>query len=446
MNYIPHTEAEWRAMLDALGVANVDDLFEDVPEEHRFPELNLSPGISQMEAERRMRQLAEANTPATQVATFLGAGAYHHYVPAVVDSMVSRGELFTAYTPYQPEMSQGTLQSIFEFQSCIAALAGMDVANASLYDGGTALAEALLMSARISRRDGLLLADSIHPAYRAVVATYVQGLGLPMATLGPGADGRINVDQLRRELSDDTACVAVGYPNFFGIVEDLESVAEIVHGAGALLVVAANPIALALLPPPGDLGADIAVAEGQPLGLPLGFGGPYLGLLATSKRHMRQMPGRVVGEALDAEGRRGYVMTLRAREQDIRREKATSNICTNQALAGLVATVYMAAMGKRGMTETATQCYHKAHYAFDRLTSIDGVDPIFSGPFFHEFALRLPAPISDLNLSLLERGIVGPFSLERDFPDLERAGLFCVTEMNSRDQIDELASAVEEIR
>jgi glycine dehydrogenase subunit 1 len=446
MNYLSHNESERAEMLAAIGIADLRELFADVPEAVRFPELALPPGLSQVALERHMAEMAGANLDLSDVACFLGAGAYRHYIPPVVDALLSRGEFLTAYTPYQPEISQGTLTAIFEFQSLIASLTGMDLANASLYDGGSALAEATLMAARLTRRDGLVLAGSLHPAYRAVAATYAQGLALPMATIPSAADGRLDPAAVRASVGEGTACLAVGYPNFYGIIEDLEPLAEIVHAVGALLVVVVNPTALGLLTPPGALGADIVIGEGQPLGMPLSFGGPYLGLLATRMSHARQMPGRIIGEARDREGRRGYVMTLRAREQDIRREKATSNICTNQALTALAATIYLAALGETGFREVAVQCYHKAHYAHAALTRLPGVEPVFSGPFFHEFALRLPLSVCDLNDALLAESIVGPYDLGRDDPALAQCGLFCVTEMNTREEIDRLSAALEAIQ
>ncbi len=446
MNFTPLGDGERQAMLGTIGVSAVHELFVDIPNEHRFPEMDLPPGLSQMALEQELRALADTNVDLSDLTCFLGAGAYRHYIPPVVDALLSRGEFLTAYTPYQPEISQGTLTAIFEFQSLIATLTGMDVANASLYDGASALAEAALMAARATRRDGLVLARSLHPAYKAVTRTYVQALDLPSTIVPMGPDGRVDLDAAREAVGAETACLAVGYPSFHGIVEDLQALADLAHGAGALLVVAVNPIALGLLPPPGELGADIVVGEGQPLGIPLQFGGPYLGLLATRTALLRQMPGRVVGAAVDGRGRRGYVMTLRAREQDIRREKATSNICTNQALVALAATVYLAAMGESSFKEVARQCFHKAHYAFERLTAVPGIRPVFGGPFFHEFALHLPRPVAEINDELLAEGILGPLDLAREDPDLAGAGLFCVTETNTSQEIDRLAGLLERAR
>ncbi len=443
MNYLSHNEQQRAAMLSAIGIADVGELFADVPAAVRYPELDLPPGLSALELERHLRSLADANVDLSNVTCLLGAGAYHHYIPPVVDAVLSRAEFFTAYTPYQPEISQGTLTAIFEFQSLIAALTGMEVANASLYDGASALAEAVLMAARLTRRQEMVLAASLPPSYRQVTQTYAQGLGTTLHTVPYGLDGRIDFQALAASLGSDTACLAVGYPNFFGVVEELAPLAEAAHAAGALLIVVVNPVALGLLEAPGALGADIVVGEGQPLGLPLSFGGPYLGLLATRQAHARQLPGRIVGETVDVDGRRAYVMTLRAREQDIRREKATSNICTNQALAALAATVYLSAMGESGLREVARQCYHKAHYAQAALCRLPHVKPVFSGPFFHEFALRLPWPVAELNDGLLAENILGPYDLALVDPQLDGCGLFCVTELVPRSEIDRLVAILE---
>ncbi|MFQ5858000.1 MAG: aminomethyl-transferring glycine dehydrogenase subunit GcvPA, partial [Anaerolineae bacterium] len=374
---------------------------------------------------------------------FLGAGAYHHYVPAVVDTILRRGEFLTAYTPYQAEVSQGTLTSIYEFQSLIAMLADMEVVNASMYDGASALAEAVLMAARIARRDKVVLSNAIHPEYRDVVRAYVQGLDMPVEEAaydaGTGLTDAASVDAL---VDQDTACLVVGYPNFFGGIEDLATMVQLAHRTGALFIAVVNPIALGLLKPPGSFDADIVVGEGQPLGVPLQFGGPCLGLFATRMKHMRQMPGRLIGQTTDRDGRRAYVMTLQAREQHIRREKATSNICTNEALVALAATVYLAAMGSSGLLRAAKLCYHKAHYAADRIASLSGYERVFDGPFFHEFAVRTPIAPREVNAALREHGIIGGYDLGRRYDELDDAMLFCVTEMNTRDQIDGLVNAL----
>jgi len=442
MKYIPQTPADEKAMLAVVGVDTVEDLFADIPARFRFPEVHLPPGVSQLEMERRLAALADANISLRDLTCLLGAGAYRHYVPPVVDAILQRGEFLTAYTPYQPELAQGTLTAAFEFQSMVAALTGMEVANASLYDGASALAEATLMAARATRRDGVVLAASLSPAARETVATYAQGLALPIAEVPWGADGRAHADLVRKAVGASTACLAVGYPNFFGVMEDLEVMADIAHGAGALLAVYANPIALGLYAAPGDLGADIVVGEGQPLGVPLMFGGPSLGIMATRRRLMRTMPGRVVGATTDVDGRRAFVMTLRAREQDIRRQRATSNICTNQNLVALAATVYMAAMGEEGLKEVALQCYHKAHYTRDRLAALAGYEAVFDGPHFHEFALRLPKPVAEVADELLAEGFAGPYDLGPHFEDLAGCALFCITEMVPREEIDRLVGVL----
>lgn len=447
MSYIPNTEQDQRAMLDAIGVDTVEDLFDVVPEQVRFPDLDLPAGMSEVEVGQLLQDLAAENVHTRQRASFLGAGAYHHYAPAVVDAILQRGEFLTAYTPYQAEASQGTLTTIYEFQSLIAMLAGMEVANASMYDGSTALAEAVLMAARVTRRDKIVLSKGVHPEYRDVVRTYVQGLDLPVEETGYDAQtGLADPTAVEALLDDDTACLIIGYPNFFGGIEDLATLTELAHEAGALLITVVNPTALGLLKPPGDFGVDIVVGEGQPLGVPLQLGGPFLGLFATRKKHMRQMPGRLIGQTKDADGRRGFVMTLQAREQHIRREKATSNICTNEALVALASTVYMAAMGGSGIRRVAELCYHKAHYAAEQITSLEGYERVFTAPFFHEFAVRTPTPPQQVNAALRDHAIIGGYDLSRRYGDLDDALLFCVTEMNTRTQIDSLVNALAEIQ
>jgi glycine dehydrogenase subunit 1 len=442
-HYIQNTEADRREMLDRIGVGAVEDLFEVIPEQVRFPELDIPAGMSEMEVEQLLHELSAENVHVREQPSFLGAGAYHHYIPAVVDTVLRRGEFLTAYTPYQAEVSQGTLTTIYEFQSLIGLLADMDVVNASMYDGSTALAEAVLMAARITRRDKVVLSRAVHPEYRDVVGTYLQGLQMPVEEVAfEAASGLTDPAAVRDALDEDTACLAVSYPNFLGGIENLRRMADLAHEAGALFIAVVNPVALGLLKPPGSLGADIVVGEGQPLGVPLQYGGPYLGLFATRQKHVRQMPGRLIGQTTDEDGRRGFVMTLQAREQHIRREKATSNICTNEALVALAATVYLAALGKTGLRQAAELCYHKAHYAAEKIASLPGYEVIFNAPFFHEFAVRPPALPSEVNAALLDRGIIGGYELGRRYPELEDAILFCVTEMNSRAQIDRLASTL----
>ena len=444
MTFIPHTDADRQAMLDAIGVKSVDELFGDVPERVRFPELDLPDSMTEMEAVGELNEIASYNLPISQSTIFLGAGAYNHYIPAVVDHMLRRGELFTAYTPYQPEISQGTLQAVFEYQSMICTLTGMEVANASQYDGATALAEAVVMALNVKRgrKKRILLSPSIHPQYREVVTTYTQGMNLDIVEppLESGTDG------LRAALDKDTALLAVQNPNFFGQLEDLAGLAKDAHAAGALFCVVANPISLGLFTPPGLYGADIVVGDGQPLGIPLGYGGPYLGFFASRDKYVRKMAGRLVGETVDADGKKGYVLTLSTREQHIRRDRATSNICTNQGLMALAATVYMATMGRHGLKKIAELCYHKAHYAAGEIDQLAEYSVLQGKPFFNEFVVQCPRPVAEVNNYLLDSwGIIGGYDLEGSYPQHKNQMLIAVTEMNSREEIDVLATALAEV-
>lgn len=444
MGYLPHTEADRQRMLESIGVDSVDELFQVVPAAKRYPSLDLPLGLSEMGVTRLLRGLAEENTDLDHHPCFLGAGAYRHFIPAVVDHVLRRGEFYTAYTPYQPEASQGTLTAIYEYQSMICELTGMDVTNASLYDGASALAEAALMAARITRREELVVAQNVHPAYRQVLRTYTQGLGLPIQEGGYDDQGRVDLASVGEALSSDSACLIVQHPNFFGCLEDLSSASELTHQVGALLVACVDPIALGLFRPPGEEGADLVVGEGQALGNPLSFGGPYLGFLACRQEYMRQLPGRLVGMTTDIQGRRGFVLTLQAREQHIRREKATSNICSNEALVALAATVYLAAMGKQGLRQVAELSFHKAHYAARQIKGLPGFSLPF-GEFFKEFVVKMPLSPREVNAKLWERGIIGGYDLGRDYPELADGLLFCVTEMNPKEEIDALARALEEM-
>jgi glycine dehydrogenase subunit 1 len=442
MSYIPHTDAERQQMLAAIGVATIDDLFDAVPATHRFPRLDLPEPLAEMDVLAEMQAFAEANDHAGDYAIFRGAGAYHHYIPAVVNHILLRGEFYTAYTPYQPEMSQGTLQAIFEYQTLIARLTGMDAANASHYDGATSLAEAVTVALEVARRKRtkVVLSPALHPMYRAVTRTYHQGNNVQFV----GDEEPRTAEQLLDLIDERTAMVAVGYPNFFGQIEPLASVIERAHQVGALAVVVANPMMLALYRSPGELGADIVVGEGQPLGIPLSFGGPYLGFFATREEYVRRIAGRIIGETVDAEGRRAYVMTLRPREQHIRREKATSNICTNQGLMALAATVYLSVMGKHGLKQAATLSYQKAHYAADQIAALDGFSVDRSLPFFNEFVVKCPRPVAQINDALIAEGIIGGYDLGRDYPHLKDHMLIAVTEMNRRDEIDALVSVLKQ--
>ncbi len=441
MPYIPHSDSDRDAMLAVIGARSIEALFDDVPESARFPELDLPAALSELDARRELEALASANLTVAQYPSFLGAGAGNHFVPAVVDAVLNRGEFYTAYTPYQPEISQGTLQTIFEYQTMMCALTGMEVSNASHYDGATAAAEAVITAINVHRlkRRKVVVSPFVHPEYRAVVRTYTQGMGLTI--VGDEDGGSAGLTDL---LDDDAACLIVQYPDFLGRIEDLSDLASAAHAAGALFIVVTDPIALGLLKPPGEFGADIVVGEGQGLGAGLNFGGPYLGFFAVRKKYARKMAGRIVGQTVDAEGERGFVLTLSTREQHIRRERATSNICSNQGLVVLAAAVYMTALGKSGMRKVAELCYHKAHYAHQRIGEIDGFSGMGDQPFFKEFVVRCPKPVEEINRYLLEEwGVVGGYDLGRDYAHLQDHMLLCVTEMNSREEIDALIEALE---
>jgi glycine dehydrogenase subunit 1 len=440
LRYIPNSPEERAEMLSSIGIASAEGLFDSIPSDLRLKSpLRTPPALSEIELLARFEQLGARNTGANRI-SFLGAGAYSHYIPTIVDHILSRSEFFTAYTPYQPEISQGTLQTIFEFQTLVCQLTGMEVANASMYDGSTALAEAVLMAERVTRRSKIVASGAIHPQYLEVVRTYVQHAGIDLDVVAfdeqSGQAGKELVDSI----DEQTAAVVVQSPNFFGCVEDLAAFATAASAKGALLVVAVTEaISLGLLKSPGECGADIVVAEGQSFGVPLSFGGPYVGLFATKEKYARQIPGRLVGEAYDKQGRRGFVLTLATREQHIRREKATSNICTNEGLIALAATVYLETMGKRGMREVAELCIQKAAYAARRIREIRGFAVPFSGSCFNEFVVRAPSPAVEL-LSRLgkEKNIEGGVALSQFFPERKNDFLVCVTETNTREQIDKL--------
>ena len=442
MRYIPNSPDERRAMLESIGAAQIEDLFQQIPAPLR---LNSSLGIGEPMSEpdliAHFRSLASSN--AADYPSFLGAGAYSHFIPVIIDPLISRSEFFTAYTPYQPELSQGTLQYIFEFQTMVCQLTGMEVANASLYDGSTGLAEAVLMAQRVTRRDKFLLAETVHPQYREVVEAYTKNLGLQIELVKASETGAIDVNTL--PVDQTTAAVVVQSPNFFGSIEDLSRIAEAAHQAGALLVVAASEaISFGALKSPGACGADIVVAEGQSLGIPLSYGGPYCGLFATLEKYIRQMPGRLVGETKDNRGTRGYVLTLSTREQHIRREKATSNICTNQGLFALMVTIYLATMGRRGVQEVARQNLQKAHYAAAEIAKLDGYELQFSAPFFNEFVVKTPQKASDIVDRLLAKKIVAGLALDRFYPEMSNSLLVCVTELMKKETIDRFVSALKE--
>jgi glycine dehydrogenase subunit 1 len=447
MTYLPHTDTERREMLSDVGVDRLDDLFTDIPEHVRFPALDLPEALTEIDLDQHLRTLARRNCDTSRHVCFLGAGAYWHFIPAAVDEVLRRGEFYTSYTPYQAEASQGMLQALFEYQSMICQLTGMDVTNASHYDGATALAEAVRMALNVTstERSTVIVSPAVNPRYRAVVRTYLQGTSARLT----GEESLANdLDDLVGLLNGNVAALVIQNPNFLGQFEAVDDLAEAVHDKGALLIVATDPISLGRFQPPGAYGADIVVADGQPLGIPLSFGGPHLGIFAARRKFVHHMPGRLVGETVDNQGRRGYVLTLAAREQHIRRARATSNICTNAGLMALAAATYLATMGESGMRQVAELCYHKSHYAAERIAAVAGLEvnpqmPV--KPFFKEFAVLLPAPVAQVNQHLLEKfGIIGGYDLGRDYPELERHMLIAVTEMCTKQSIDQLADGLRE--
>jgi glycine dehydrogenase subunit 1 len=444
MAYIPHTDEDRRAMLAAIGVKRMEDLYDAIPAEVRFPDLDLPEPLSEIEIMEELQVLSEANLDARHFACFLGAGAYNHFIPAAVDHILRRGEFYTAYTPYQPEISQGTLQAIFEYQSLICNLTGMDVSNASHYDGATALAEAVILALNHHRykRRKIVLSPAVHPHYREVVRTYMQGVDL---TIVGDEACRNGPEALAGLLDQDTALVAVQYPDFFGTISDYGALGQAAHAVGALLCIVVNPLALGLLKPPSAFGADIVVGEGQPLGIPMSYGGPSLGIFTTKNEFVRKMAGRLAGQTTDSRGQRGFVLTLTPREQHIRREKATSNICSNQGLMALAAAVYLSMMGKQGLRQVAELCYHKAHYAAEKISGLKGYRLWNAGPFFNEFVIACPRPVAAINdLLLSEYEILGGYDLGQSYAELKDHMLVAVTELNTKDQIDDLAAALEE--
>ena len=430
--YVPSTESDRRYMLDAIGVDSVEELFQDIPEQHRNPTLDLPPPKSEFELMRHVAALSAMNKVPGDYACFLGAGSYRHHVPAIVRQITSRSEYVTSYTPYQPEVSQGTLQTEFEFQTLCAQLTGMEVANAGMYDGSTSLAEGVLMAARVTRRDRVAVLSSVSPMYTEVLDTYTQAPGIELYSVPSDAS----------ELREGTACLVVQQPNFFGYMEEMERLSELAHSSGALLVCYVDPLSLGMFVPPGEYDADIVAAEGQALGVAPTYGGPYVGIFACKERYMRQMPGRIVGRTVDTRGRTAYVLTLQTREQHIRRERATSNICTSVALIALMTTVYMTANGRRGLRHIAELTYHKSHYAASLIEKIPVYSLPMNGPFFQEFVVSCPLPPAELNERLLEHKIIGGLDVSDQVPN---GMLLCVTEVNSRDEIERLVTALEEI-
>lgn len=443
MTFNPHTPEDRVEMLETVGVESIEDLFTAVPARVRFPTLDLPPVLTEMEAAHRLQDLADGNQLFAAADIYLGAGSYQHYVPATVGQILSRGEFYTAYTPYQPEVAQGTLQVIYEFQSMVAELLGTEVANASMYDGATALAEGALMSVSSSKKKSrVVVAGTVHPAYREVMHTYLEGSGVAVVEVEPANPFVLTTADVAAHLGDDVACVVVQYPNFYGAIEDMQALSDQAHEAGALFVVNTLPVPLGLLKTPGDFGADIVAAEGQSLGVAQSYGGPYVGLLGSRKSLVRQMPGRLAGITSDSEGKRGYVLTLQTREQHIRREKATSNICTNQGLMATAATVYMSSVGPEGFREVARAAYQNAHYLADQLGNLDGFELAFDQPFFHEFTIRTSEPAVAVNTRLLKAGILGGLDLGWYDDAKSNYLLLCATELNNRDGIDRLIMAL----
>ncbi len=446
MSYVPNTATEQQEMLRAVGASTIEDLLSPIPEQVRLRRpLDIPPAVAEPDLKRLITALAEENADLDHYPSFLGAGSYDRVVPSIVPHLFRRSEFLTSYTPYQPELSQGMLQAIYEYQTMICQITGMDVANASLYDGSTAVVEAALLAIGPSGRGEVLVSRGLDPQYRATLRTYAWARGFTVREVGL-EDGVTSVRALEDVMTPQTKAVIVQHPNFFGALEDMRALEEVIHRTKALFVVAiTEPASLGVLAAPGEYGADIVAAEGQSLGNPIGFGGPALGLFACKPEYVRRMPGRLVGKTVDDRGQEGYVLTLQTREQHIKRERATSNICTNQSLLAVAATIYLAALGKQGFEELGAQCLQRAHYAQQHITALPEFEPLFSRPFFDEFAVRLPLPAAELNAALRDRGIVGGYDLSADFPELGNAMLFCVTEARTRDDIDMLVTALEEI-
>jgi len=430
-------------MLDAVGADSFDDLFAAIPAELQADTFDVPSGLSEMEMMQHIRKLARKNS--SDLTNFCGAGFYDHFIPAAVDSITSRGEFFTAYTPYQPEAAQGTLQAAYEYQTAIARLTGMDVSNASLYDGGTALFEGMMMALRITRRNRVLVDEGVSPIYRTMLRSYTENLSIEYQEVPMSGTGVADRAAFKAALNDNVGAVLIQNPNFFGCIDDLTDLIEEVHAVKAISVLSAYPVSLGLVKTPGEMGADIVTGEGQSLGLPLSFGGPYLGFMATRKKLVRNMPGRIVGATKDKQGRRGYVLTLQAREQHIRREKAASNICTNVQLCALRAVVYLSLLGKQGFADVARQCMDRAGYAWTRLKAIPGVEPLFDRPFFNEFALKLPKDASEVVSDLIEEGIAAGYPAGRYYEGMENVLLFAFTEKRTKKEIDILAAKLEAV-
>lgn len=448
MAYVPHTPEQLDEMLAAIGVDSFDDLIRAIPEAVRLDEdgLDLPDGLSEFETTALLAELGRKNQNAASATCYLGGGAYDHFVPSGVGAILSRSEFYTAYTPYQPEVAQGSLQAIYEFQSVVCDITGMDVANASVYDGPTAATEAMLLALRSQKkRSHVIASEGMHPHALKIMRTYAETSGIDLSTIPIGPDGRTDMVELDRVLSDHAAVVLFQQPNFFGVLEDADALTSKAHEAGALVVSSVYPVSLGMVRPPGEYGADIAVGEGQCLGNRLGFGGPYLGLFAANKKLLRQMPGRIAGQTVDKDGTRGFVLTLQTREQHIRRGKATSNICTNQGLNAVAALVHLSLLGKQGFKDVAQLCYDKAHYLYDRILADTRFRPTYDSPFFNEFVLTCPIPAVDVVDRLMEHGILAGVRLDRFFPEQENKLLVAVTEKRTRAELDAFVEALAEI-
>lgn len=442
MPFISNTDQQREQMLSEIGLT-MDDLFGDIPADLRVGELDIPAGMTEQQLRKHFSELSGKN--AINLTLFLGGGFYDHFIPSAVSAIVSRSEFYTAYTPYQPELSQGTLQAIYEYQSMICRLTGMEASNASMYDGGTAMYEAIMMALRITRRNKVIIDDSVNPIYRVMIHSYTRNLSIDLVETN-NADGMANRDAILNSLDDETGAVILQNPNFFGCADDFTDIAEACHKKGALLIVSSYPISLGILKTPGEMGADIVTGEGQSLGLPMSFGGPYLGFMATLKKHVRKLPGRIVGQTTDVNGKDGFVLTLQAREQHIRRDKATSNICSNEALCALTALVYTSLLGKEGLREVSQLCADKACFAYEKLTAIPSVKSHFHAkPFYNEFVLELPCDAADVIGRLIAKGYAAGFPLSRYYDNMENSMLIAVTEKRTKQEICMLAEALETV-
>lgn len=446
MRYLPNTDRDRQAMMAAIGVSSIEELFADIPEATRLGrDLDLPAPMAESELRSHIGGLAAQNWNANDYTCYLGGGVYDHHIPSVVGTILSRGEFYTAYTPYQPEVSQGTLQAIYEYQTMIAALTGMDVANASMYDGSSATAEAILLAMATNRREHVVFSRGVGHDTREVCRTYTSDRGVQFSEAPLTADGTTDLERLAELTTDETTCVIVQYPNFFGVVEPLAEMAKIAHDKGALFVVNANPMALGLLKPPGEYGADVVVGDGQPFGMAMGYGGPHFGYFACLEKFQRRMAGRLSGMTKDCRDQRAFVLTLATREQHIRREKATSNICTNAALCALGGAVYMSLLGKHGVKKVAELCVQKAHYAQAKIAALPGWEPAFSGTFLHEFCFKAPVETEVLQKALVAKKILGPLDVGQFYPEHKGVVMFAVTEKRTKTEIDALVDALEEV-